>query len=360
VESTRSIQGGVSIIICCFNSSSELPATLSYLSSQDVPIGIPWEVIIVDNASTDNTTDVALASWPENHPAPLRIIKEPQAGLIYARYRGLAEAKYDYLSFIDDDNWVCPNWIQLVASIMRDRPEVGACGGLAEPQLDVIPPAWFAKVKGGYAVGPQGPEGGGDVTFTRGRLRGAGLTIRKSAWQQLIADGFSSLLVGHQGTTLTRGEDNELCFALVLAGWRLWYEPRLQLYHHLQSHRLNWKYLRRMRRGGGAATLGFDPYRFAIEETYKESKIHFWWSNGSAHMSRKHLHKWYFQACFVAMQLFKRPDKLLHALFFPTEGNFSDLGIESKLGRFVELIKKRKTYSTNICKIGCTRFSSSR
>ena len=250
---------GVSVVICTHNGARRLPKTLSHLAAQQTLQGIEWEVIVVDNASTDETSIVAESSWLRNPPAPLRVAHEPRLGLSNARHKGIEESKYEIVSFVDDDNWICPEWVQTISEIMRDAPDVGACGGKVEAVCEEDPPSWFGEYARDYAVGPQA-EGTGDVTFTRGYLWGAGLSIRKSAWRHLRQIGFKSLLVGRQGQSLTSGEDSELCFALRLAGWRLWYDERLKLQHYIPSNRLKWNYLRRLHRGFGAATVGLEPY----------------------------------------------------------------------------------------------------
>lgn len=53
------IRAGVSIVICCYNSASRLPETLQHIAEQEVAANISWEVIVVDNASTDNTQEIA-------------------------------------------------------------------------------------------------------------------------------------------------------------------------------------------------------------------------------------------------------------------------------------------------------------
>jgi len=79
---------GVSIVICCHNSARLLPKTLSHLKRQRVPDGLSWEVVIVDNASTDDTGRIARGCWAEGGPVCLRVIREPRLGLSYARERG--------------------------------------------------------------------------------------------------------------------------------------------------------------------------------------------------------------------------------------------------------------------------------
>lgn len=259
---------GVSVVICCYNSASRLPQTLAHLAAQQATVGlmnpVPWEVIVVDNASTDQTALLALNLWPADAPAPLRVVQEPQLGLIHARIRGFCEARFELVSFIDDDNWPCPCWVATISGLMRQHPTVGACGGSLTAVSERSLPTWFARYADSYAVGQQA-LGSGDVTTTRGYLWGAGLTIRKSAWEELHAAGFSPLLPGRSGALLSAGEDHEICLALRLAGWRLWYDERLQLQHYLPPQRLEWNYLRRLHRGFGASFVVLSIYLNTLE-----------------------------------------------------------------------------------------------
>src|SRR5687768_3026650 len=146
---------GVSVVVCCHDSAALLPATLSHLAAQDVDHNILWEVIIVDNGSTDGTDNVALRWWPANGQAPLRVISEPKIGLAYARARSVREAAFDIITFVDDDNWLCRHWVQTVYEVMRDHPHVGALGGIVEPQFETSRPGWFSPVAYLYATGPE-------------------------------------------------------------------------------------------------------------------------------------------------------------------------------------------------------------
>src|SRR5437773_6033620 len=122
-EYRSSLPLGVCVVICCHNGGKRLARTLAHLADQVVPPEIAWEVIVVDNASTDGTADVAAACW--SNCVPLRIISEPRLGLTYARERGFREAKYEFISFVDDDNWVSPEWVRTVFRLMCDHPDVG-------------------------------------------------------------------------------------------------------------------------------------------------------------------------------------------------------------------------------------------
>jgi len=244
----------ITIAVCCYNSARRLPDTLRHLAAQVVPDDVSWEVLVIDNASTDGTADVALQTWPSDAPAPLRVVTEPNAGLSNARHRAIMEARYDVIGFIDDDNWVCQDWVQTASKTMSAHPEAGACGGPSEAVFEVSPPDWFARYKACYAVGEQA-DAEGDVTDTRGWLWGAGLCLRRQALLQLFSAGFSPLLSDRKGSQLTSGGDNELCYALVMAGWRVWYNPRLELRHFIPKERLTSDYLKRWFTGAGACSV---------------------------------------------------------------------------------------------------------
>lgn len=332
-EGNRTYKKGISVAICCHNSAKILPTALNHIKKQKVPKNINWEVIIVDNGSTDNTAEVAGKYWSEDAPAPLKVVSEPQIGLVYARYKALEESRYEFISFIDDDNWVSPDWVNRVFEVMTEHPFVGACGGFVKPVFESEPPEWFESCKDAYAIGSQGEPG--DITEARGRLVGAGLTIRKDAWQQLINLGFSNMLIGHKGNSLSRGEDTELCYALRLSGWKLWYEPGLRLKHYLSSDRLRWRHLRRIRKNGGRASVTFDAYHAALN---KNDRVKF-------------KPDWKLQSLPVIKELFNQPIKLFSSLFLNREGDKEVLLIEQKIGRLLELLKRRENYYKSFEKI---------
>lgn len=254
---------GVSIVICCYNSVGRLPETLRHLAAQTSTASIPWEVLVIDNASSDATAAVARQAWSDEALAPLRVVNEPKPGLTHARYRGLRESQFEFISLIDDDNWVSADWVARVFSILSTHPEVAVCGGRGEPVLEIkTPPEWFAEFASAYAVGPQG---GAEGYVVRAWLYGAGMSIRKAAWIALLSNGFRPALADRKGKSLTSGGDSELCFALVLSGWNLWYDPNLTFRHYLPAERLTWSYLRRLHRSFGAAVVWMEQYKQLID-----------------------------------------------------------------------------------------------
>ena len=328
---------GVSIVICCHNSASRLGPTLNHLATQRVANEqIPWEVIVVDNASTDNTATLAHTLWPREAPAPLRVVNEPQKGLMHARMRGFVAAGFELVSFVDDDNWVCPRWVATVAELMSQHPDAGACGGQSTAVCELTPPLWFAQHATKYAVGQQAMNSG-DVTDTRGYLWGAGLTIRQSAWQQLLEAQFQPVLPGRSGTLLTTGEDCEICFALRLAGWRLWYDERLTLRHYLPAQRLEWRYLRRLTRANGAAFVVFDLYPVSLYE-------------GENPMARVQP-EWPASTMRCAKELFTCLMKSIRSLSNQQKRRQYHLQIEFYQGKLRELFRQRRNYRRMVAKV---------
>jgi glycosyltransferase involved in cell wall biosynthesis len=317
---------GISVVICCHNSAKLLPGTLAHLLSQNVDRNINWEVIVVDNGSTDDTSEVAKSFWPETAPVKLKLISEPKLGAAFARARGLKEANYDIVSLLDDDNRISANWLATVFEVMNRGPDIGGCGGYNEYKCEISPPWWFDKYKDSYAVGPQASKTG-DITFSRGYLWGAGLTVRKSAWIKLQKIGYKFFLPCRKGNSLTSGGDSELCFALRLSGWRLWYDSNLRLTHYISSHKLNWDYLRALHRGFGASSIWFDPYLAFIQGSAMDSKQT--WKREIAKASTMLLRYW---------------RSWLKSMFFDGEDDANVLEIERILGRINELLKNRYSY----------------
>ncbi len=199
------MSASVSIVVCCYNSAKRLPETLRHLAAQNVVADIPWEVVLIDNASTDDTVETARRCWEPIGPIPLRVVSEPLPGTGNARFRSFSEARYDIVSFIDDDNWVTPDWISKIVEFFTSHPDAAVVGGPSIPVFEVPPPAWFADIAVSYALGDQHTFSG-DITDQPGTLLWtAGMNLRTRWLVELVEKDFEFLsCVGPRSADQTR------------------------------------------------------------------------------------------------------------------------------------------------------------
>lgn len=318
---------GLSVVICCHNSASRLPAALAHLKAQEPP-GIPWEVLLIDNASTDSTVAVARSSW-EDGPAPLRIASEPRLGTRFARERGFCEASYSFIGFVDDDNWVARDWVREAYEVMSSDRRLGAVSSIRIPACESPLPSWFDHYHGPYAILTDQELRCMQKPFLH--LPTAGLCVRTEAWRELVQSGFHSQVPGRVGRDLSGGEDTELTIALRFRGWKLESNPRLRLQHFLPKHRLQWTYLRRLMRN-------CDPVLLDCYSDHSLSLKPGLWCRTSDW--------WCYQFGQTLAKLASRPGAVLAALASTAEDRHDVIEVERMFGRAVGLLKCRGRYGS--------------
>ena len=268
---------GVSIIVCCYNSVSRLPGTLQHIARQKVSAHIPWEVVVIDNASTDATGEAARLEWEKTaSKAPFRVVEQQEPGLSAAREKGVEESRYEFMIFCDDDNWLCEDYVENAHKIMHDDPLIGVLGGQGETESEIIPPKWYEKYFLYYAVGPQGDRSG-NVTNTKGYVYGAGFVVRRSAWLKLRQAGFTSQLTGRKGDSLSSSEDRELCYALRLLGYKIWYHEKLTFKHSISIGRLEWSYFLRLVETAHRTIPQMDAYMAVLNGEMITQSLRWYW-----------------------------------------------------------------------------------
>lgn len=239
----------LTILICTHNSAARLRETLQHLKNQKHTDNIAWEVLIVDYLSTDDTVNSVQIVW-KDYPISLCILNEIKPGKTPALETGLKAARGTEICIVDDDNWIHEEYVSVAHATMRNHSDVGIIGAYGEAHCEIEPPHWFDENKGIYAVGSQGTKQG-YVDEKKGLcFWGAGSVIRKDAWLKAKMRGFVPQLNPTRGKEsiqikkgFTAGEDGELCFAIQMVGYRLWYEPRLRFKHYIPQARLTEKFI---------------------------------------------------------------------------------------------------------------------
>jgi len=231
------------------------------LALQQVPENILWELIIVDNNSTDNTASVAEGEWKKYGLEILfKIVFEAKSGLSYARHKGVKEASFELLLFCDDDNWLEKNYLHYAVEIMTLNKNIGVLGGKSDGHLEAESPYWFKYFAHFYALGKQLPTTG--IANRRRYIAGAGMVVRKEIFDILEKLSFNNLLSDRNGDTLSSGGDSELCLVILFLGYDLYYDERLEFVHFIPAKRLSWRYCVNMvSESYGSPQIYFDFYK---------------------------------------------------------------------------------------------------
>lgn len=230
---------GISVIICSYNGSKRLAQTLKCLAKQEVPAQIPWEIILVDNASTDGTAKVASEEWAKHEVlnCTFNVLNEQAQGRIHAFKTGFRAAKYEYVLTCDDDNWLCPKYVALGFQIMEADAKIGALGGcgLFEPECPVNPE--IENLKSYFVNGSQ------KWADTEHWVYGAGSIYKKSVLIDLIEAGWQQITTGRKGNSLICGEDVEICLMIYLSGYKVIADDRLEFRHFVPLKRQKISYV---------------------------------------------------------------------------------------------------------------------
>ena len=344
-DSSSARPWGLTAAICTHNGSGRLPGALTRLALQSVAHGTQWEVLVVDNQSSDDTRERALATWDElGAPTSLRVVPEPTLGLSFARERAFREAAFACVSLIDDDNLVDRNWVAVALAALGGEPRIGAVGGRSTLLSDGPVPLWFESVSRLYAVGDLG-----ETPRILGRhevLWGAGLTVRVDAWSRLLRSGFRAALTDRRGEHLSSGGDTELCLALQKAGWLLLYDPRLNFQHAIGVRRLTKGYLLRLAEGCGRSAPLLDGF-------YLDSML-------SGMCSRAIRRSWIFQVLLAFTKLMHRPLTAMSPTFFPPKDIVAAVANQMWRGRMLEVFRIRRKYTRRIEELEAYDWGSAR
>jgi glycosyltransferase involved in cell wall biosynthesis len=304
----------VSVVLCTFNRATLLAGALAALDRQiDAP---PYEVVVVDNNSTDGTRRIA-----ESFAASGRIrrVHEPAQGLSHARNRGVATATAGILAFTDDDVRVDATWIRSIARAFAEHPDVDMVGGRVEPEWQAEPPAWLRHT--GHAPLALVDYGAEPFRITPAAPRcliGANVAVRRRSIERL--GGFSPR-VQRVGDGVGSTEDHDFQTRLLETGASALYDPRIAARAIVPRERLSKRYHRAWHRGHGRFyALMRDPsfersrtgtvfgvpahvYRSAVEEA---SALAVNLVRGRSAAAFAHELKLRFLAAFACQRIFRR------------------------------------------------------
>ena len=115
----------VSVIVPAYNAAATIMQTLESLLAQRSPA---WEAVVIDDGSTDDTA--VIVNKVAAADARIRLISQPNGGVSVARNTGIREARYDWLLFLDADDWILPTYLERMTAVLADQPDLDVvhCG----------------------------------------------------------------------------------------------------------------------------------------------------------------------------------------------------------------------------------------
>jgi len=243
----------VTLAIPTYNGATRLPKILDRLFAQTRIANLNWEIVIVDNNSSDNTCEV-IENYQKicNSNFPLRYFLETEQGAAFARLRAVREARGELIAFLDDDNLPDPDWLAEAYAFGIEHPQAGAWSGQIHGDFEVKPPEKFERIQAFLAIREHGLE---PHLFDADNLRlppGAALVVRKQAWCENVPQ--RPKLSGKLPGILVQGDDYEPLLYIHYAGWQIWYNPTMHTYHQIPHWRLEKDYLLTLARGCGLCT----------------------------------------------------------------------------------------------------------
>ncbi|MBD2528100.1 glycosyltransferase family 2 protein [Nostoc flagelliforme FACHB-838] len=232
----------ITVAIPTYNGESRLPELLERLQNQLHTENLSWEIIVIDNNSTDNTAKV-VQNYQNNWqcPYPLKYCFEAEQGAAYARKKAIAEAKGKFIGFLDDDNYPASNWVSAAYAFGEKYPQAGAYGSQIHPDWEVEPPENFQRIAPFLAITERGNLPLLYETAKKLLPPSAGLVVRRQVWLENVPD--NPILTGRAKGNMLTSEDLEMLSYIQKSGWEIWYNPEMEVFHKIPEFRLQKDYL---------------------------------------------------------------------------------------------------------------------
>lgn len=255
------------IAIPTYNGAERLAEVLDPLKQLASLPELAWEVIVVDNNSSDATAEV-VSSFQQDWPGhvPLKYCFEARQGLTFARQQAIDQAQGHWVAFLDDDTIPAHDWLiaayQFIQQQFSSGVKLGAFGGQIQGDYAVPPPQGFNRIASFMAIRELGPE---PFRYAPERLSlppGAGLVVCRLAWLDCIPADLDC--------TGGSGDDFELSMYLHRAGWEIWYNPAMRLTHRIPASRLERDYLLMLSRRVGDCVC---PLRLVVAPEQRQWPI---------------------------------------------------------------------------------------
>ena len=236
----------ISVIICTYNRDKYIYECLQHLAANKSKT--EWEIIIVNNNSTDNTSDECKRFEQDYKPLNYYYFIETQQGLSFARNRGIQESHGEWLVFLDDDAFVEPDYIDNLAKNLNTNTDIGAFGGKIVPFFEEKTPDWLNPWSMSFVSALD--KGQQTCEFSSKEYPiGANMGISR----RVIAEcGVFNTSLGRNGSNiLLGGEEKDIFNRIRQNGYKIIYFPDITVRHCIPAHRTTKEFIARLGYGIG-------------------------------------------------------------------------------------------------------------
>ena len=244
----------ITCIVCSYNPNAVyLEATLDGLRQQDLTEA-DWEFVLVDNNSKEPLSDrFDLSDLPN-----ARCVIETQPGLTHARLRGIAEARGEYVLFIDDDNVLAENYLTTVCGLLEENELLGCLGGALLPRFEVPPPEYSEPFWECLALRKVPHVQINNTHSFAGKPYGAGMALRAEIakeYASLVTESEARKGLDRVGQSLGGCGDIDLAYTACDLGFCCGLFPQLELTHLIDARRVEWPYLKQIAYGANVSYI---------------------------------------------------------------------------------------------------------
>lgn len=242
----------LTVAIPTYNGATRLPQVLDQLRSQTGTEHINWEILVVDNNSKDNTAEI-VKSYQQNalNSVPINYCLETQQGAAFARKKAVEVSTASLIGFLDDDTTPGLDWVANAYQFAQEHPKAGAYGSQVHGVYEVEPPPNFKQIASFFAITERGEQPHLYDPKMKMLPPSAGLVVRRQVWLDHVPE--KPFLSGRSSQSILNSEDLEVVMYIQNAGWEIWYNSGMHLYHQIPQQRLEREYLLYLVRSTGLA-----------------------------------------------------------------------------------------------------------
>ncbi len=262
----------ISVVICTYNRSAYIRDAMDSLYHQTLSKDV-YEVIVVNNNSTDNTREICEAFIASNTDAHFYYFNEAQQGASFARNTGAAHAHSPLLCFMDDDAIADKDYLERIVRFFDEHPDAGGLGGRIIPKYIPEEPKWMSHYVSSL-VGQFHYSDDVSIFVANKYPLESNMIIRKADFDAI--GGFNTALPGVMGTLRIGGEGKDFFFRLKGLGRTIYYDPAIRVQHVVETIKLTNEYMYRVASGIGRGERirtkqknEWDFYKKIIEYIFK-------------------------------------------------------------------------------------------